>query len=74
MELTFSSCQEAETFGSEYVSDEPGSYYEVKTLANGKYAVYLFEEDGYLINRDAPKVSYNGKVKVPGIMPIKHLG
>jgi hypothetical protein len=74
MELTFRSLQEAEAFGDEYVSDEPGFYYTVDRLPNGKYAINLFEEDGYLINRDAPTLTYGGKITVPGKMAVRHLG
>lgn len=74
LQFVFTSETEAESFGQAYTKDEPGSYFSVGTLPNGRYYVNLFEEDGYQINRPAPRMTLASAVKAPRAMAYGHLG
>jgi hypothetical protein len=74
LEFNFRSLTEAETFGAAYIKDEDGCYFTVDERPNGRFYVNLFEEDGYQINRPAPRIVCTSKVTAPRRMAHAHLG
>ena len=74
LEFDFRTLTDAQAFGTEYVADEPGSYFTIDERPNGRFYVNLFEEDGYQINRAAPKVICTSSVIAPRPMAHAHLG
>jgi hypothetical protein len=76
LDLIFPTATAAEKFCLDWLADEePGCSFEVLPTCNGrKYTVLLREPDGYLINREPPRVSLSGSVAAPGKQAWPHLG
>jgi hypothetical protein len=73
-ELLFPDAAAAAAFGADWLADEdPGCCFEVKP-AGPRFALLLFEPDGYLINREPPRACLGGPIRAPKPQPFPHLG